>query len=133
MTVRIFKYEEGEYALKYTSPNLGGYPDAIAVGDLDNDGHKELAVGILTGSTSDNKVIIYDCSIINSWVEEYSQISGVGIHSFVAADCDGDGALELFGASGGASSGITVFEYVGGSYQTTFTRTPIEVNDLFVK
>jgi hypothetical protein len=135
-TIEIFRYVSGQYVSTYTSPNLGGFPDGLAIGDFNKDTKNEIAVGVQTGSnTSGKDFIIYSYDPISkSYAETYSKVLGVIFNVFTSADCDGDGFPELFAGGGtGGTRNVTVFQYAGGTYQTNFYSTPDEVMDLDVK
>jgi hypothetical protein len=134
-TVTISKFSDASFSIMYTSLELGGYPDALAVGDFDHDGRNELAVAIQTGTTSGNTLTMYEWSGPGAnWVKDDLQPTATDIAKLYAGNCDKDVGLELVAGCFGRVPGVRVIDFVEGvGYQSAFSRTPAAVGDLFVK
>ncbi len=99
---------------------LDSYAESVAIGDLDNDGRPDLAIGILRNLTSSSRVIsIFRNNIIGSGIiaayfdSRIDLETGIntGPRSVALGDLDGDGKLDLTTANYDANS-VSVFRNI---------------------
>ncbi len=131
--VSIFRYEGGQYVLKYSGPPLGDATSSIAIGDFDGDGLNELAVGLLTSITLPNKFFVFNCTKTEtsySLTQKFSMAMTMAFSDMQEANIDDDLNKEIV-AFGNTS--IVVFDFLNNTYRTTYYSTTAEVRDIFVK
>lgn len=90
----IFRYEGGEYRRIWKSSNIGPKAYGLDVGDIDDDGVKEIVIGNLAGY-----VYIFDG--ITHRQEWRSENLGRDILGITLGDPDRDGEIEIIAGQGG--------------------------------
>ncbi len=107
----------------YTAYPTGSHPEAVAIGDLNGDGRKDVALCTsLNGNTNDNSVLIFFQNSSNRFDAPARYAAGASAYSVVIADFNGDGRNDI--AVGKKTSGIRVFTQDSHGGFTNFTDYP---------
>lgn len=95
------------------------YPNAVNIGDVDNDGQNEISVGV-AWNTGGLYVLEYTGNNIweNSLVTQFSNTSSTFI-----GDCDNDGLNDLL--AGTIGSGWQIYKWNGSSYSLNTSSQPM--------
>ena len=107
----------------YTAYATGSHPESVAIGDLNGDGRKDVAMCTSsTGNTNDNSVLIFFQNVSNQFNAPVRYAAGASAYSVVIADFNGDGRNDI--AVGKKTSGIRVFTQDSQGGFTNFTDYP---------
>ena len=107
----------------YTTIATGSYPEAVAIGDLNGDGRKDVALCTASfGNTNDNSVLIFFQNAAHQFDPPVRYAAGASAYSVVIADFNGDGRNDI--AVGKNSAGIRVFTQDSNGGFTNFTDYP---------
>jgi len=123
----IYEYSNQAFNLAYTL-QLPGYPHGLAIGDFDNDGSQEIAVGTNTPGA----LMIFRCSVEDfeySFSEELSQQIANVVY-IASGDCDGDTVPEFIV---GTSESLMLYKFVNGSYNYYSSFVGSEMIQIYVR
>jgi len=111
--VRVYKYIAGEWNEFNVSDVPGGYTDGalgtgvyhVAIGDVDNDGLNELAIGLIDdGLLLSSQTVRYYEYVDGVWVEYNVTDTDLSVEVVLIGDIDNDGMNELVVGLGGSYS-----------------------------
>jgi hypothetical protein len=116
---------DGQPAITFGSGNDVGASiasvNAIALGDLDNDGDLDIISG--TGSDEDNEIIVWQndgTPFSDLWIPNDVGTTGTyGASSIAVGDLDNDGDLDI--VSGSSSGDVDVWENSGAPFSGTWS------------
>jgi hypothetical protein len=92
----------------YTTNSTGSYPEAVAIGDLNGDGRKDVVMCTsFLSNSNDNSVLIFFQNAAHQFDPPIRYAAGASAYSVVIADFNGDGRNDI--AVGKNSAGIRVF------------------------
>jgi hypothetical protein len=107
----------------YTTNSTGSYPEAVAIGDLNGDGRKDVAMCTsFFSNTNDNSVLIFFQNASRQFDPPVRYAAGASAYSVAIADFNGDGRNDI--AVGKKTAGIRVFTQDSNGAFTNFTDYP---------
>lgn len=129
----IFRYEGGQYILKYSGAPLGEASSSITVSDFDGDGLNEIAAGLLTSVTLMDKLFVFNCTKTEtsySLTQKFSMAMTMVFSDMQEANIDDDPNMEIVACG---NSNLVVFDFFNNTYRKSFYSASAEVNDILVK
>ena len=80
----------------YTAYATGSHPESVAIGDLNGDGRKDVAMCTSsTGNTNDNSVLIFFQNVSNQFNAPVRYAAGASAYSVVIANFNGDRRIDF--------------------------------------
>ncbi|MBV6512756.1 MAG: hypothetical protein FMNOHCHN_02270 [Ignavibacteriaceae bacterium] len=129
----IFRYEGGQYILKYSGAPLGEASSSITISDFDGDGLNEIAAGLLTSVTLMDKLFVFNCTKTEtsySLTQKFSMAMTMEFSDMQVANIDDDPNMEIVACG---NSNLVVFDFFNNTYRKSFYSASAEVNDILVK